>query len=194
MMEQRKLIKLKGEIREMSCSEVYEQFKKFIHSTAYKYNDSTESLEDLIQVANVGLVQAFNTYEIESGNHFMTYLWSVVAHSMLKHLRNVKRKDKAKIDNYIIYDDNGHTTTNLDLLTEPTNCEDVAITNIVSMDMKKFINELKPRNKKIIELSYFNNMTQRQIGEKLNITQATVSKIIKKSLKILKTKYECEVI
>ena len=44
------------------------------------------------------------------------------------------------------------------------------------------INQLKPKLKEVIELNYYDDMSQRQIAEKLNISQMQVSRRIKQAL------------
>jgi len=193
-MELRKLIKLKNETKEMSCSEVYEQFRKFIYKTANSFPNYNESVEDLIQVANIGLIKAFNAYKVESNNLFMTYMGRVVFNEIFMYLRHIKRKNKSNdvlsLETVVATDSDGNTITLSDYLMEPTNYEELAISHIAGINLKKIVNELKPKNKKVIELFYFDDMVQSLIGEELNLSQTYVSRLIKKTLKILKTKYE----
>lgn len=190
-MEQRRLIKLKDGIKEMTCSEVFEQFKKFIYKTAYRFLNSGEDIDDLIQISNMGLVKAFNSYKIESENLFMTYLAIVVNNQVLMHLRRIKKfKNETSFDDPLCIDSDGNSLTLLEIIKDPKECEEIVFKKIADTELRNFINELDPRNKKVLELFYFDNINQNKIGEALNIRQSYVSRLIKKSLKILKTKYE----
>jgi len=190
-MEQRKLIKLKGEIREMNCNEIYEQFKNFIYKTAHSFLNSGENIDDLIQIGNIGLVKAFNSYRVESENLFMTYLAIVVNNQILMHLRKIKKlKNEMSFEDHLTTDADGNFLTLLEVIKEPADCEEIVFKNIADIELKKFISELRPVNKKILELFFFSNMEQRKIGKELNFSQSYISRLLKQSLKILKNKYE----
>jgi len=55
--------------------------------------------------------------------------------------------------------------------------------------LKELINKLKPREKKIIILRYFRDMTQTQVAEKLGLSQVQVSRIEKKIIKKLQQEF-----
>lgn len=190
-MEQRKLIKLKGETKEMTCSEVYEQFKNFIFKTAHGFLNSGDNLDDLIQVANIGLVKAFNLYKFEYENLFLTYLAIVVNSQLLMHIRKLKkRKSEMSLDDCLCIDNDGNSLTLSDVIKEPKDCEEIAIAKITNTEIKTYIGELNPRYRRILELFYFNNTPQNIIAKELNLSQAYISRLLKRALKTLKNKYE----
>ena len=55
--------------------------------------------------------------------------------------------------------------------------------NVDMLDLKAAIRELDSRERQIIVLRYFRDMTQQQIAESLGISQVQVSRIEKKVLK-----------
>ncbi|MBU3098357.1 MULTISPECIES: sigma-70 family RNA polymerase sigma factor [Clostridium] len=193
-MEERKFIKIKNETREMNCSEVYEQFKKFIYKTALSFNNSSESLEDLVQIGSLGLMKAFNSYKIESGYAFSTLLGRILINEFLMQIRKEKNRKtgtyETSFDDYLYVNENGNYLTLLDLVKEPTDCEEIVMENLNNIELINYISELEPRNGNIIKSFYFDNISQVQIGRKFNISQSYVARLIEKSLKILKSKYE----
>ena len=193
-MEQRKLIKLKGEIREMTCSEVYEQFKKFIYKTANSFSNSCESLDDLVQIGSIGLIKAFNSYKIESNYNFITLLAIVVNNEFRMKLRKEKRRksvlNEVSFDDCLCTDVDGKSLILSDVIKEPTDCEEIVMKRISDIELRKFISELRPLNKNILEMYFFSNMKQCQIVKELNFSQSYISRLLKQSLKILKRKYE----
>lgn len=190
-MELRKLIKLKDETKEMNCSEVYEQFKNYIYKTAIGFLNTGETLEDLIQISNIGLVKAFNTYKFESENLFMTYMAIVVNNQVLMHLRKIKKfKKETSYDNYISTDSEGKQLTLLEKLKDPIIYEDVVLDNMENLKIKALVERLNPKKREIIKSFYFSNMNQTEIGEKFNLSQSYMSRLIKESLRILKKRYE----
>ena len=192
-MEESKLIKLKGEIREMTCSEVYEQFKKFIYKTANSFSNSCESLDDLVQIGSIGLIKAFNSYKIESNYNFITLLAIVVNNEFRMKLRKEKRRksvlNEVSFDDCLCTDVDGKSLILSDVIKEPTDCEEIVMKRISDIELRKFISELRPLNKRILELFFFGNMKQFKIGKELNISQSYVSRLLVQSLKTLKNKY-----
>jgi len=158
--EERKQIKFKDEIREMNCSEVYEQFRKFVYMKAYGFRNTGVNIEDLIQIGNVGLVKAFNSYKPESNNTFSTYLGTVVNNEILMNLRKLKKiRNEINFSVEIATDVDGNTRTISDMIREPIDYEDLALKPIINADIKKLLGELKPSYRKAIQLFYFNEMT-----------------------------------
>ncbi len=65
--------------------------------------------------------------------------------------------------------DNGHDDATIDLLS-----------------LKEVLSTLSPRERKIIELRYFEDMTQTEVGKEIGVSQVQVSRIEKKVLKNLR--------
>jgi len=57
--------------------------------------------------------------------------------------------------------------------------------NIIKMDMIKAINNLPERDRKVIMLRYYKDLTQQQVADVMGLTQVQVCRIEKKSLKNL---------
>ena len=62
--------------------------------------------------------------------------------------------------------------------------------NVDLLDLKAAIRELEERERQIIVLRYFRDMTQQQIAKVLGISQVQVSRIEKKVLKRMREKME----
>ena len=198
-MEPRKLIKLKNEnkeieIREMSCAEVYEQFKRMVYSTALRFNNSSETIEDLVQIGNLGLIKSYNHYDIDTGNLFMTFLTKVITNDFLMQIRKERRPTRAQnaISLYeeLAIDFEGNSLTILDILQEPLECEDIILKKYAEIELRKFIKELKPRQMRIVEMFYFERMEQRVIANILNCSQSYVSRLLRRSVEVLKRRYK----
>ena len=62
--------------------------------------------------------------------------------------------------------------------------------NVSMIDLKNSINLLEERERQIIVLRYFKDMTQQQVADKVGISQVQVSRIEKRVLRNLKEKME----
>jgi RNA polymerase sigma factor (sigma-70 family) len=177
---------MKGEIREMTCTEVYEQYEKFIIKIAFGFVSSGQSIDDLVQLGNVALVKAFNTYKYERNIMFITYLATIVKNELKMSLRRIKPYT-ASLDD-IITNDNGDTITLLNLVRDPVDYEELVINNITFKELQSYIYKLKPRFRAAFLYFYFYNFTQKEISIILNCHQSYVSRILKQSSLILKNK------
>jgi len=187
----RKLIKMKDEIREMDCNEVYEQFKKYIFKTAWGFLKTGEDIDELVQSANVGLVKAFNSYKIETGNFFMTFLATVINNEILMYLRKVKKiKNERSLEDIIWINNDGHSVKQEDALSDEKDYAETSIDDITIKELKTIISNLKPTQKKALNLFYFGEKNQYEVGEELEMSQSYISSLLRDSRKTLKNKYE----
>ena len=78
---------------------------------------------------------------------------------------------------------NSEKTSLYDIISDNKNLEEESCTNI---DLKNALSKLTDREKDIINLLYFEDKTQMEIAHIIGISQAQVSRIIKKSLRKLR--------
>ena len=71
-------------------SKTMELCEKLVYSIARKYCNNNSDLEDLIQVGNIGLIEALNHYKEESNAKFTTYAHFYIKGEILKYIRENK--------------------------------------------------------------------------------------------------------
>lgn len=85
-----------------------------------------------------------------------------------------------------IYDSNDDNSRSLiEKLQTPESEED----KLDKMMLKQIINELSPRDKKIIMLRYFADKTQSEVARVLNVSQVQISRLENKILSRIRTEY-----
>ena len=62
----------------------------------------------------------------------------------------------------------------------------------VRESIKPLLDRLEPREKKILLLRFFKNMTQSQIAEEIGVSQMHVSRLLSRTLEQLRTSLEVE--
>ena len=72
-----KKIILKEGIKEMSCEAICIKFKNLIYKMAHKYKNCGD-FEDLVQIAYVGLIKAYKTYNYTKEMIFIKYTTKVI--------------------------------------------------------------------------------------------------------------------
>lgn len=85
--------------------------------------------------------------------------------------------------NRTIYEGDGHALSMMDTIEEKKRWEEELLNHML---LAESLQELKPEEQKLIQLRYFENKTQREVGEFLGISQVQVSRLEKRILLILK--------
>lgn len=160
---------------------------------AKKYENTGVDLEDLVSIGTIGLIKGINTFSKAKNIKLATYASRCIDNEILMYLRkNKKIKSEISIDASLSLDGEGNELHLEDVLgTEP----DLVSKGIEEETEKKIMmNEilhLKPRDRDIMILRYGlldnKELTQKEVAEKLGISQSYISRIEKKVIKRLKT-------
>lgn len=67
--------------------DINDLYKKLIYSIARKYSYDDDTLEELYQVGNIGLIKALNNYKEDSNAKFSTYAHFYIKGEIIKYLR-----------------------------------------------------------------------------------------------------------
>lgn len=160
---------------------------------AKKYENTGVDLEDLVSIGTIGLIKGINTFSKDKNIKLATYVSRCIDNEILMFLRKNKRiKAEVSIDASLSLDGEGNELHLEDVLGTD---KDIVSKEIEENNERKImINEimhLKPRDRDIMILRYglMNNdeLTQKEVAEKLGISQSYISRIEKKVIKRLKT-------
>ena len=161
------------------------------------YQNVGEDTEDLISIGTIGLIKAISGYDETKGSRLATYAARCIDNELLMMLRMRKKTVKdVSIYEPIGTDKEGNEINLLDVTL--FHQEDFAEEFQKREDVRR-IRELvepvlPPREKEIITLRYGfsggEELTQREIGERLGISRSYVSRIEKKALTALKQAFE----
>ncbi len=158
-----------------------------------KYDNAKEDPDDLISIGTIGLIKGVDSFSKSKNTKLNTYVARCIENEILMYFRNNKKRNKdISINESVGFDKEGNEITILDILKTPA--PDFALDihkedNIT--DLKKYLDVLNEREKEIIIDRYglFDNdeVTQKEIAKKLNISRSYVSRIEKRALtKILR--------
>ncbi|NFI56988.1 sigma-70 family RNA polymerase sigma factor [Clostridium botulinum] len=154
----------------------------------YKVLKSKYELEDLIQIASVGLVKAGINYDDDKGYTFSTFATACIRGSLYNFIKRDKKynlKEDVPHNFSIISYEYEYCTGSLDEKIGANEFEDELIKKI---DIKSVIEKLDEKEKQIIELYYFKDNKQVQVAKLLGTNQIQVSRKLKKIIeKIRKT-------
>jgi RNA polymerase sigma-B factor len=205
---------------------------------ARRFSNRGEPLEDLVQVARVGLVHAVNRFDAENGADFLAFAvptmmgevrryfrdhgWSVKVPRRLKELNSQLKRSREELSHHL-----GRAPTASEIATHlgidreevvqaqiassaystlssdaPAGASDEddgrSVTSTfgdldVNLDKVLDVETVRPllaalpeREQTVLRLRFFENMTQTQIGERLEISQMHVSRLLARSLAALR--------
>lgn len=159
---------------------------------AKKFENSGVNIEDLISIGTIGLMKAINSYKLDKNIKLATYASRCIENEILMYLRkNNKIKTEISIDEPINTDSEGNDLSLADILGTDN---DSIFKSVEENDNKKVlevaIKNLNDREKTIMQLRYgfngFDEMTQKEVADKLGISQSYISRIEKKVINNLK--------
>ena len=162
---------------------------------ARRFENTGVNLEDLISIGTIGLIKAISTYRLDKNIKLATYASRCIENEILMHIRKTDRqKAEISLDEPINMDGEGNELrlsdilgTDEDLIFKPLE-EDV--------DRKVLRNSLKmlpPREQEIIFLRFglygHKELTQKEVAEKLGISQSYISRLEKRILLRLRKEF-----
>lgn len=138
---------------------------------------SDNEFEDLVQEGSLGLVKACNTYDPSKGFKFSTYACICIRNNILMYLRTRRRQSKLETissDTFIINPrDPQEAIRMIDLLEDPGSSVECKVATSLLIEALKLE---CPKYKDILRLAY-EGYNQREIGERLGVSQSCVSRI-----------------
>src|ERR1700689_3170236 len=199
---------------------------------ARRFRNRGEWLDDLTQVATIGLIKSIDRFDLERGVEFSTYATPTIVGEIKRHFRDkgwavrvprrlqelklsltkaigdlAQREGRAptvsELAAYLHMSEeevleglepaNAHSTVSLGApgsgdeeapaLSDSLGMVDEALEGVEYREsLKPLLEQLPPREKKILLLRFFGNMTQSQIAIELGISQMHVSRLLARTL------------
>ena len=162
---------------------------RLVAHIAKKYQGADVEMEDLISIGTVGLIKAIMSYDFSKKSKLGTYAARCIENEILMYFR-ARKKCSREVSIYepIGTDKEGNEINLLDIIeTEQMDAVECLQMQQDIKAMQEYIDiVLEPREKEILLMRYGirgqKELTQREIGEKLNISRSYISRIEKKAL------------
>ena len=158
-----------------------------------KFDGCGTGLEDLISIGTIGLIKAINTYNTERGIKLATYASRCIENEILMYIRkNASHKGDLSIDEPLNTDWDGNELLLSDVLVSG----DEAVGGRLEKEedertVREAVAALDEREREIIELRYGlgggRELTQKEVAERLGISQSYISRLEKRIIARLKT-------
>lgn len=190
--EERYIYQFKVEGNDEAREELINHNLRLVAHIVKKYTTCSIAQEDLLSIGTIGLIKGINTYQIEKGTKFSSYIAKCVDNEILMAIRSEsKLSANISLEEAIGTDSEGNKYSLIDVLE--SNDVDIAYMLDLEVEIKKmnsFIeNVLSDREKLILQMRYglgnHRKYTQNEIAEMLNISRSYVSRIQKKAIEKL---------
>ena len=180
-MEKKKLLH-GSEIIELTSEEAFFKYKSALYDYCKKYNNLNTDLEERFQIASLGFVKAFNSYN-NLKVPFISYLQLVVNNQFLMEFRKKKSYDRfntISIQNTVQHLKNDDLTIEDTLKDNATDIED----DELKVSLEKIFSKMREKDIYIINRR-LQGATQNEIAKELNMSRSNVCIRIEKFQKEL---------
>ncbi len=163
---------------------------------AKRFESPKVLLEDLISIGSMGLIKGVETFKLDKNIKLATYASRCIENEILMFLRKIsKQKSEVSLDEALNVDGDGNELLLADVIpTSQTLAIDEAISSEKERMMYEAIEKLSPREKEIITLRFglfkTEELTQKEVADKLGISQSYISRLEKKIIDKLKIEME----
>lgn len=176
-------------------NELIEHNLRLVAHIVKKYYNTGADQDDMISIGTIGLIKAVSTFNTNKGIHLATYASRCIENEILMFFRNQKKTAQdVFISDPIDTDKDGNTLTLIDVIADKSDIADEIDTKIKVEKLRVILPVcLTERERLIIEMRYGlcgrEELTQREIAKKLNISRSYVSRIEKSALEKLRKQF-----
>ena len=165
---------------------------------ARRFENTGVYIEDLISIGTIGLIKAINTFRPEKNIKLATYSSRCIENEILMYLRkNAAQRSEVSFEEPLNTDWDGKELLLSDVLG--TEC-DVVMRPIEEDVDRKLLNDavahLAPREREIVSLRFGlygkEELTQKEVADRLGISQSYISRLEKKIIAKLKEEIKAE--
>lgn len=163
---------------------------------AKKFEASGVGLEDLTSIGTIGLIKAVNTFSKDKNIKLATYASRCIENEILMFLRKSNQyKHEISIDEPLNVDWDGNELLLSDILGTDNDVVNVNIENEVEHQLlRKLVAALPERERIIMEMRFGlgggPELTQKDVADRIGISQSYISRLEKKIIKRLRKDME----
>ena len=172
-------------------AELIEHNLRLVMYIAKRFESKKLDIQDLVSVGSIGLIKAVDSYKLDKNIKLATYASRCIENEILMYLRKANKSiNDLSLDDSLSNEEDGNNLT----LGEVIPDEKVAYSEIELNDEKsylmKLIKRLSEREQTIMYMRYglngYEEQTQKEVADSMNISQSYISRLEKKILHKLK--------
>lgn len=166
-----------------------------LYEVKNKFNSVEYDKRDLVSIGTIGLLKAIKSFDTEKNVEFATYATRCIDNEILMFLRKIKKDQNIDSLNRIISNDKDGSELKIeDIISDDTDIIEEYNDKETYQIIRQIVKELPDRDREIIMLyfGFYNDKTytQREISDKLSISQSYVCRLIDKIVKKIGFKLE----
>jgi RNA polymerase sigma-B factor len=149
-----------------------------VRAIARRHAGSDEPLEDLVQVGAIGLIKAVDRYDPDRGTTFAAYAAPFIAGEIRHHLRDrcapvrVPRHLQAEGVRVVAVELEAAGDAHVDPLAQASD----------RLALRAALRALRPRERRIVQLRFVEDLSQAQIARATGLSQVHVSRMLRAAL------------
>ena len=172
-------------------SKLIEHNLRLVMYIAKRFESTKVNLEDLVSVGSIGLIKAVDSYKLDKNIKLATYASRCIENEILMFLRKANKTiNDLSLDDGLVSDDEGNSLSLGEMIPD----EKLVYEEVELKDQKTFllklVEQLSKREKVIMCLRYglngYDELTQKEVADLMNISQSYISRLEKKILNKLK--------
>ena len=178
--------------QEDARQELIEHNLRLVVYIARRFENTGINIEDLISIGTIGLIKAVVTYRADKNIKLATYASRCIENEILMYLRkNAGRKAEVSFDEPLNTDYDGNELLLSDVLGTEADVVMRPLEDDVDLCLRSAaLDTLTPREKEIITLRFGlgggQEQTQKEVADKLGISQSYISRLEKRIIQRLK--------
>jgi len=184
--EERVLLEQMAMNNEDAKTVLIERNLRLVVYIAKKFENAGVNVEDLISIGAIGLIKAVNTFNMDKNIKLATYASRCIENEILMYLRRSSRtKSEVSFDEPLNIDWDGNEL----LLSDILGTENDIVYNHIEEEVNRklliyALKKLTAREKQIMEMRFGlisgREMTQKEVADKMGISQSYISRLEKK--------------
>ena len=177
-------------------SKLIEHNLRLVAHIIKKYYQNCGGQDDLVSIGTIGLIKAIDTFDLNKNIKLSSYASRCIENEILMHFRNNKKSAQdVSLNDTIDTDKDGNPLTLMDIMAVDDNIIDDLDRKMNLAVLDDYIRTvLTPREREIIVSRYglygHEALPQRVIAKRLGISRSYISRIEKKALEKLRSRYE----
>lgn len=170
---------------------LYERNKKLMYQIANKFQNNNLEFDDCMGCGDLAFVKAIKSFNPKKGK-WTTFFGRIMTNEILMVNRKFKNQGYVVSMETAIYVDNEQNAITLKEVMPATKDTTEEVINLITIEeILNLSKKLSPRKCEVLRL-YVMGVKQKDIGERLNLSQSYVARLIKKVCLELKVAYEKE--
>ena len=160
-----------------------------------RFENTGVNLEDLISIGTIGLIKAISTYRLDKNIKLATYASRCIENEILMYIRKIAgQKAEVSLDEPINTDYDGNEL----LLSDVLGTEEDVILRPLEDDvdikvLRQALRQLPDREREIVAMRFglegYKELTQKEVAQKLGISQSYISRLEKRIMLRLKKEF-----